>query len=50
VVEGKETVDKIRKVKVQPTRVSEAQPLEPVVLEKAECLVPGDKPAAAPKK
>jgi peptidyl-prolyl cis-trans isomerase A (cyclophilin A) len=50
VVEGKETVDKIRKVKVQPTNVSEAQPLEPVVLEKAECLVPGAKPAAAPKK
>jgi cyclophilin family peptidyl-prolyl cis-trans isomerase len=38
VVEGRDTVDKIRKVKVQPSRVSEAQPLEPVVLEKAECV------------
>jgi cyclophilin family peptidyl-prolyl cis-trans isomerase len=38
VVEGKEAVDKIRKVAVRPTAVSEAQPLEPVVIEKAECL------------
>ena len=40
VVEGTGVVDKIRKVKVQPTNVSEAQPLEPVVIEKAECLAP----------
>ena len=38
VVEGREVVDKIRKVAVKPTRVSEAQPLEPVVIEKAECV------------
>ena len=38
VVEGKEVVDKIRKVAVKPSAVSEAQPLEPVVIEKAECL------------
>ena len=38
VVEGKDVVDKIRKVAVKPSAVSEAQPLEPVVIEKAECL------------
>jgi cyclophilin family peptidyl-prolyl cis-trans isomerase len=38
VVEGKDAVDKIRKVAVKPSAVSEAQPLEPVVIEKAECL------------
>ena len=38
VVEGKDVVDKIRKVAVRPTSVSEAQPLEPVVIEKAQCL------------
>jgi cyclophilin family peptidyl-prolyl cis-trans isomerase len=38
VVEGKETVDKIRKVPVQRTAVSEGQPLTPVVIQKAECL------------
>jgi cyclophilin family peptidyl-prolyl cis-trans isomerase len=38
VVEGQDVVDKIRKVAVRPTNVSEAQPLEPVVLEKAECI------------
>ena len=38
VVEGKDTVDKIRKVKVQPSRYSEATPLEPVVIQKAECV------------
>lgn len=38
VVEGKEVVDKIRKVAVRPTGLSEAQPLEPVVLEKAACI------------
>jgi len=47
VVEGKETVDKIRKVRVQPSAYSEAQPLEPVVIEKAECVAAA---AAAPKK
>ena len=38
VVEGKEVVDKIRAVPVQRTAVSEAQPLTPVVIEKAECV------------
>jgi len=38
VIDGKETVDKIRKVAVARTSVSEAQPLSPVVLEKVECL------------
>jgi cyclophilin family peptidyl-prolyl cis-trans isomerase len=38
VVDGKPVVDKIRKVKVQQSRFSEATPLEPVVIEKAECL------------
>ncbi len=38
VVDGKDVVDKIRKVAVKPSQVSEAQPLEPVVIEKAECL------------
>ena len=38
VVEGRDVVDKIRMVAVKPTFVSEAQPLEPVVIEKAECL------------
>ena len=40
VVEGKDVVDKIRKVKVQPSPYSEATPLEPVVIEKAECIAP----------
>ena len=38
VVQGRETVDKIRKVAVQRTRYSEATPLEPVVITKAECV------------
>jgi cyclophilin family peptidyl-prolyl cis-trans isomerase len=38
VVEGTEVVDKIRKVAVKASQVSEAQPLEPVVIEKAECV------------
>jgi cyclophilin family peptidyl-prolyl cis-trans isomerase len=38
VVEGKEVVDKIRKVAVKPSPYSEAMPLEQVVIEKAECL------------
>jgi cyclophilin family peptidyl-prolyl cis-trans isomerase len=38
VVDGKDVVDKIRKVPVKPSSVSEAQPLEPVVIEKAECV------------
>ena len=37
VVEGQDVVDKIRKVAVRPG-LSEAQPIEPVVIEKAECL------------
>ena len=38
VVEGKEVVDKIKAVPVQRTSVSEAQPLTPVVIEKATCV------------
>ena len=38
VVEGKDVVDKIKAVPVQRSAVSEAQPLTPVVIEKAECL------------
>jgi cyclophilin family peptidyl-prolyl cis-trans isomerase len=38
VVEGKDVVDKIRKVAVQRSAYSEATPLEPVVIEKAECV------------
>ena len=38
VVEGREVVDKIRKVPVKPSFYSEAQPLEAVVIEKAQCL------------
>ena len=38
VVDGKQVVDKIRKVAVKQSNVSEAQPLEPVVIEKAECV------------
>jgi peptidyl-prolyl cis-trans isomerase B (cyclophilin B) len=48
VVEGKETVEKIRAVPVQRTQYSEATPLTPVVIEKAECAAAA--PAAAPKK
>ena len=47
VVEGKDTVDKIRKVPVQQSRYSEATPLTPVMIEKAECVAAA---AAAPKK
>ena len=38
VVEGKDVVDKIKAVPVQRSATSEAQPLTPVVIEKAECL------------
>jgi cyclophilin family peptidyl-prolyl cis-trans isomerase len=38
VVDGKDVVDKIRKVAVTRTSVSEGQPVEPVVIEKAECV------------
>ena len=38
VVEGKDTVDKIRNVSVKQSQYSEATPLEPVILEKAECV------------
>jgi cyclophilin family peptidyl-prolyl cis-trans isomerase len=37
VVEGQDVVDKIRKVAVKPG-LSEAQPIEPVTIDKAECL------------
>ncbi|MGZ5035622.1 MAG: peptidylprolyl isomerase [Usitatibacter sp.] len=46
VVDGKDVVDKIRKVRVQPSPYSEATPLEPVVIEKAECIDPAAKSAA----
>jgi cyclophilin family peptidyl-prolyl cis-trans isomerase len=38
VVDGKHVVDKIRAVPVRPTGLSEAQPMEPVMLETATCL------------
>ena len=38
VVEGREVVDKIRKVPVKRSALSEAQPLENVVIRKAECV------------
>ena len=38
VVDGKDTVDKIRNVSVKQSQYSEATPLEPVVIEKAECV------------
>ena len=38
VVAGREVVDKIRKAAVKPSQLSEAQPLEAIVLEKAECI------------
>jgi cyclophilin family peptidyl-prolyl cis-trans isomerase len=38
VVDGKDVVDKIRKVPVKRTSVSEGQPDVPVVIEKAECV------------
>ena len=38
VVDGKDTVDKIRNVAVKQTQYSEATPLEPVVIQKAECV------------
>jgi cyclophilin family peptidyl-prolyl cis-trans isomerase len=38
VVRGREVVDKIRKVAVKRSAVSEAQPLEAVVIKKAECV------------
>ena len=38
VVEGKDVVDKIKAVPVQRSPMSEAQPLTPVVIEKAECV------------
>ena len=38
VVEGKDVVDKIKAVPVQRSATSEAQPLTPVVIERAECL------------
>ena len=52
VVEGKDTVDKIKAVPVQKTQYSEATPLTPVVIEKAECVTvsPAVVPAAPAKK
>ena len=44
VVQGKDVVDRIRKVAVKRSAVSEAQPLEAVVIKKAECVA-----AAEPK-
>ncbi len=38
VIEGTEVVDKMKMVMVKRSQVSEAQPLENVVLEKAECI------------
>jgi peptidyl-prolyl cis-trans isomerase A (cyclophilin A) len=38
VVQGREVVDKIRKVPVKRSALSEAQPLEPVVIKKAQCI------------
>jgi cyclophilin family peptidyl-prolyl cis-trans isomerase len=38
VVGGKDVVDKIRKAAVKPSPLSEAQPLEAIALEKAECI------------
>ena len=38
VVDGKDTVDKIRNVAVKQSQYSEATPLEQVVIEKAECV------------
>ncbi len=38
VIEGRDVVDKIRKVAVKRTSVSEGQPDVPVVIEKAECV------------
>jgi peptidyl-prolyl cis-trans isomerase B (cyclophilin B) len=43
VVEGKEVVDRIRKVKVEKTNYSEATPLQPIVITKAECIAPAAK-------
>jgi len=40
VVEGRDVVDKIRKVPVKRSALSEAQPLENVVIKKAECVAP----------
>jgi cyclophilin family peptidyl-prolyl cis-trans isomerase len=40
VVEGRDVVDKIRKVAVKRTSVSEGQPDVPVVIETAECVAP----------
>ena len=42
VVQGKDVVDKIRKVAVKRSAVSEAQPLEAVVIKKAECVAAAD--------
>jgi peptidyl-prolyl cis-trans isomerase B (cyclophilin B) len=43
VVEGKDVVDRIRKVKVEKTNYSEATPLQPIVIQKAECIAPAAK-------
>ena len=42
VVQGRDVVDRIRKVAVKRSAVSEAQPLEAVVIKKAECVVAAD--------
>jgi peptidyl-prolyl cis-trans isomerase A (cyclophilin A) len=38
VIEGMDVVDKMKAVAVKRSQYSEAQPLENVVLEKAECI------------
>jgi len=50
VVEGKETVEKIKAVPVQKTQYSEATPLTPVVIDKAECVATAAAPAAPARK
>jgi peptidyl-prolyl cis-trans isomerase B (cyclophilin B) len=43
VVEGKETVDKIKKVATGNAGPHQNVPLEPVTIEKAECVAPAAK-------
>jgi cyclophilin family peptidyl-prolyl cis-trans isomerase len=50
VVEGTQTVDKIKAVPVQKTQYSEATPLTPVVIDKAECVAAAAAPAAPARK
>ena len=50
VVQGREVVDKIRKVAVKRSALSEAQPLENVVIKKAECVAAAGDDAKGQKK